>query len=245
MKNDNKNTLIIILYLIIFVLLVLLFQSNKELNNKTRDVHYIFTQNINSSTALPVSPTSNEFVITIDNISPRINYFSEGPFGIWGTIPIEEYVNLWKKEFSEYSPTAVIIIHDENENRALVSLTDAEYDTEKNTLTYTVKMLPSDYGQKIGLTRPVNQYLPQEITSADIFIDTKPIGLDKSLDSFIKSNSLETVVNSEVQTFSDLYIKTLSTVNNSKYNRSDSYPDSSINNYGSVSMSITTPLDWR
>lgn len=229
-KENYKHTLIVVLIAIIAILGVLLFQSTKTINEKSNTAQYLFVHDHVSGVIEPILPLGNKFTLTINNVIPHILYYSQGPTSSWGTFPLSLYMSLWEGDFNRINPNALIVVYDEgSENSAFVKLLDAQYSTENNTLIYTFQMESEGQIKHLGISKGVSQYLPSQVSYADIFI----IPL-----SIIRVDDQESQRQADFTKIQDFYHETEKILLNSQYNMTEPYRDTPLNKSNAFSIGV-------
>jgi len=88
-------------------------------------------------------------LLTLNNVNKQTIWFSDRPQRSAGTLPTEKYVANWKKganNFKMNNPNASLIIFKDKhgllaEEHAVIQLSQPQYDTKTNTLTYSIKRI--------------------------------------------------------------------------------------------------------
>lgn len=92
------------------------------------------------------------FTITLLDVSPHVDYFSDRPNRKAGSLPLQEFLKLWEskgvKSFHNNPPNAYFNAMEEgtatsgNIKNLSIELSNPQYDSKTNTLRYTATPLP-------------------------------------------------------------------------------------------------------
>lgn len=127
-----------------------LANSTIEQNHKNVDV--MFIQMADSGSVTPIANKPNYYVLTLNGVKPYVGYFSDRPVRISGLFPTTQFADKWqdskgKDSFNQMPPNAALsAIRDDWFSKKMVGLplqlTEPHYDASKQTMTYTVQVLP-------------------------------------------------------------------------------------------------------
>ncbi len=122
--------------------------------------------------------TKDGYRLTLNNVAPKVIYFSDRPYHIVGHMTISEWAfGMWEDKsvnFKGNPPNAVLTIFDESHeaDEIAVELHDAEYNAEEGTMHYYVRVL-GDYLEELeGQERQKYAGIPEEFGNASLFIDS-------------------------------------------------------------------------
>jgi len=100
-----------------------------------------------------ITPSSNgTYLLTLQNVSPYITYFSDRPARLRGIVPTLRFIQTWatgKNNFRENNPNGIIVPMKINEilNTAqqsiVVSFANPKYSISKNIMQFTIRPLIS------------------------------------------------------------------------------------------------------
>lgn len=122
-----------------------------QTNQLMDETQYLMIQHGNKAT-IAHNPGSKTFTITLRDASPYVAYFSDRPTRKAGTIPLQEFLQLWTRKgtrsFQNDPPNANFnamemgTSHSEGIKNFSIELTNPQYDSQTNTLRYTATPLP-------------------------------------------------------------------------------------------------------
>lgn len=136
--------------------------------------NYLFVQQA-SSGSLIRNVDAATYTLTLNNVASQVQYFSDRPQRMAGQSSLESFVAGWDRHgFGEDPPNAALVLLDaeSQEDTLIVELTNPIYDSQTETLQYTVKVI-EDY-QSDGLayhSRRADVSLPEQFGRVNLFID--------------------------------------------------------------------------
>lgn len=177
----SKKYLAAIAFLAMAVLSVsygVLAEETEELqtdDNGTADekpVTFMFVQNAQSGTLIPVEGVDNLYTLTLMGVSPQTLAFSDRPERVVVQAPMQKFLD-GMCFGPENPPNAAIEIldADEEEDLAVVELFDPVYDAASQTLQYNVSILETPGLSYAVFNERADQSLPETFGPAALFID--------------------------------------------------------------------------
>ena len=116
-------------------------------------INLIFFQNATSALLEESNVHSGYYLLTLYNVSPYMTYFAQRPNRNKGVVPLQNFVKAWSvgpNNFKDNNPNAIILAEQINDavNRnnppLIVTLSDPQYNSDKNTLQFLAKPLSSE-----------------------------------------------------------------------------------------------------
>jgi hypothetical protein len=167
---------------------VVLAEETEELqseNNVTSEMNvtpeknttFIFVQNAQSGSLIPVEGEENLYKLTLMSVSPQTIAFSDRPERIVVQVPMQRFLD--GLCFSRENPPNAaleILDADEDEDVAVVELFDPIYDNESQTLQYNVSFLEKPDHSYAKFNERADKSLPETFGAASLFIDDCPDG---------------------------------------------------------------------
>lgn len=117
----------------------------------TQPLHISFVQTASAGTLTAVPGQSNQYTLTLNNVSPYISYYIDRPSRATGLAAIKNFVSAWNvgnNSFAQDNPNAVIyagqINGQPNAGTAyIVQISSPNYNAASNQMTYLVTPLGS------------------------------------------------------------------------------------------------------
>jgi hypothetical protein len=135
-------------------------------------VSFMFVQNAQSGTLVPVAGEDNLYILTLMGTSPQTIAFSDRPERVVVQAPMQKFLD--GLCFSpENGPNAALEILEasENEDVAVVELFDPVYDALNQTLKYNVSILEQPDHSYAAFNERADEALPETFGPAALFID--------------------------------------------------------------------------
>jgi hypothetical protein len=142
-----------------------------------KPVRFMFVQNAQSGTLVPMAGMDNLYTLTLMGVSPQTTAFSDRPERVVVQAPMQKFLD--GMCFSpENGPNAALEIldADEDEDLAVVELFDPEYDSANQTLKYNVSILEQPDHSYTVFNERADEALPETFGPAALFIDDCPDG---------------------------------------------------------------------
>jgi hypothetical protein len=140
------------------VLVTLSLMSTMVLANNTvpstEKASYVFIQNSASAVLNPVNNKPGTYTLTMKNVQPYINYFSERPNRMTGVMPTDKFFQAWQKgqdSFAKDAPNVSVSgiklhgIYQQKVMNYVLALSNPHYDVKKNEITYDAKSLENGH----------------------------------------------------------------------------------------------------
>jgi hypothetical protein len=129
-----------------------------------KPVTFMFVQNSQSGTLVPVEGENNLYTLTLMGVSPQTIAFSDRPERIVVQVPMQQF--LYGMCFDPENPpnAALEILDAEDEvDVAVMELNDPVYDNSSQTLRYTVSILKEPNHSYAMFNERADQSLPETI----------------------------------------------------------------------------------
>jgi hypothetical protein len=142
-----------------------------------KPVSYMFVQNAQSGTLIPVAGEDNLYTLTLRGTSPQTVAFSDTPERVVVQAPMQKFLD--GMCFSpKNGPNAALEILEaaESADVVVVELFDPEYDALNQTLKYNVSILEQPDHSYAAFNERADRILPQTFGPAALFIDDCPDG---------------------------------------------------------------------
>jgi hypothetical protein len=145
-----------------------------------KPVRYMFVQNAQSGTLVPVAGKDNRYTLTLMGVSPQTVAFSDRPERVVVQVPMQKFLDGMCFP-SQNGPNAALEILEANEEEdlAVVELFDPVYDAANKTLKYNVSIIGQPDLSYATLNERADKALPETFGPAALFIDDCP---DSTLD---------------------------------------------------------------
>jgi hypothetical protein len=140
--------------------------------DEEKPVRYMFVQNAQSGTLVPVAGEDNLYTLTLRGTSPQTTAFSDRPERVVVQAPMQKFLD--GMCFSpENGPNAALEILEANEEEdlAIVELFDPEYDALNQTLKYNVSIIEQPDLSYAAFNEHADKILPETFGPAALFID--------------------------------------------------------------------------
>jgi hypothetical protein len=149
-----------------------------QINNATAEenpVGFMFVQNAQSGTIIPVAGMDNLYTLTLMGVSPQTIAFSDRPERIVVQAPMQKFLDGMCFS-SQNGPNAALEILGaaEDQDVAVVELFDPAYDAAKQTLKYNVSIVSQPNHSYAAFNERADKALPETFGPAALFIDDCP-----------------------------------------------------------------------
>jgi len=144
----------------------------EELEFSGKESMYLFVQNAHSGTLVPASAGENLFMLTLNGVSPQTIYFSDRPERDVGQVDMASFLDAMCGD-KENPPNAALEILDGDEDGdvVVVELIDYEYDAEKESLQYSVRILEEPDHSLAVYNERHDTSIPETFGEVALFID--------------------------------------------------------------------------
>jgi hypothetical protein len=135
-------------------------------------VSFMFVQNAQSGTLVPVAGEDNLYTLTLKGVAPQTTAFSDRPERVVVQASMQKFLD--GMCFSpQKGPNAALEIlgADENEDVVVVELFDPVYDAANQTLKYNVSILEQPNHSYAAFNERADEALPETFGPAALFID--------------------------------------------------------------------------
>ena len=136
--------------------------------------NYLFVQQATSGSLIRDTDAST-YTLTLNNVASQVQYFSDRPQRMAGQSSMTSFVAGWDSHgFGEDPPNAALVLLDaENqEDTMIVELTNPIYDSQAETLQYTVTVIDDYQGDGLAYhSRRADTSLPEQFGRVNLFID--------------------------------------------------------------------------
>lgn len=154
---------------------VLAEEAEEHVLADEKTVTFMFVQNAQSGTLIPVEGEDNLYTLTLVGVAPQTIAFSDRPERVVVQVPMQKFLD--GMGFSaENPPNAALEIldADEEEDLAVVELFDPVYDAASQTLQYNVSILEEQDHSYAVFNERADQALPETFGAVALFIDDCP-----------------------------------------------------------------------
>lgn len=135
---------------------------------------YLFVQQASSGSLIRDTGTS-AYTLTLYDVASQVQYFSDRPQRMAGQSSMASFVSGWDSHgFGEDPPNAALVLLDaENqEDTLIVELTNPIYDSQAETLQYTVTVIEDCQSEGLAYhSRRADASLPEQFGRVNLFID--------------------------------------------------------------------------
>jgi len=135
-------------------------------------VRYMFVQNANSGSFVPVEGKENLYVLTLKGVSPQTIAFSDRPQRVIGQVAMQKFLD--GLDFSVKNPpnAAIEVLEGKEEiDVIVVELFDPVYIAATGTLQYTVSILKEPNHSYAIFNERHDKSLPPQFNFCALFID--------------------------------------------------------------------------
>jgi hypothetical protein len=143
-------------------------------NVSSEAISFMFVQEAESGTF--IESANNTYILTLLNVNPYTIYFSDRPYLIAGSVPMQLFLDGFNWG-PENPPNAAVVLRDANESEdvVIVQLTDPHYDEDNATLAYTATILENYTGDGLAYYTPKgDEAIPEAFSAVAVFIDGCP-----------------------------------------------------------------------
>jgi len=135
---------------------------------------YLFVQTATSGTLTPLNPAVGLYRLTLQNVSPKVVFFSDRPNRDSGSMPVQSYLD---EIFSptEANPNGALVIEltdGADQLTIALELSEPDYNASASTLSYLVKQLDDVSEGLSHLSYDQLEMLPAQFGNAELFIDS-------------------------------------------------------------------------
>jgi hypothetical protein len=135
---------------------------------------YLFVQTATSGTFTPVNAAAGTFKLTLQNVSPKVLYFTDRPYRESGSTSVESYIEEVFEDGLE-SPNAALVFEQNPGSEQItiaLELTEPDYNATANTLSYLVMPLDDVSDGLIHMSFDELETVPSQFGTIELFIDT-------------------------------------------------------------------------
>jgi hypothetical protein len=164
-----------VIILMMVVLPLTAFASNvkaEESQVVEKPVRFMFVQNANSGSFIPLQDKKNLYTFTLEGVFPQTIFFSDRPERVVGQAPMQKFLD--GLGFSRANPpnAAIEILGGSEEADVIVvELFDPVYDAANKTLRYTVSILEEPNHSYAIFNERHDKSLPKHFGPVALFID--------------------------------------------------------------------------
>ena len=171
-------------FVLITVLLVALFcmsaavtgaeQGQKPEETKTveKPVRFMFVQNANSGSLIPLQAKENLYTLTLKDVFPQTIFFSDRPERVTGQAPMQKFLDgLCFSRANPPNAAIEILGGSEEADLIVVELFDPVYTAVNKTLRYTVSILEKPDLSYAIFNERHDKSLPESFGPVALFID--------------------------------------------------------------------------
>lgn len=126
--------------------------ANAKVSADNKNVDVMFIQMADNGSVTPIADRPGYYLLTLNGVKPYIGYFSDRPARVSGLYPTPQFADKWqdskgKDSFNKMPPNAALsALRNDWFSKKIVGLplqlTEPHYDASKQTMTYTVQLLP-------------------------------------------------------------------------------------------------------
>ena len=138
-------------------------------------VSLLYVQTASSGTFEPVAGSTNKYRLVLNDVSPRVVYFSDRPNRMAGQVSTKEFLD--KIGFGgSLDPNAAIEIAEgaPDSDMVIAALSKPAYDAESRTLSYEVTVLETPRKGLAVYSERMDRRLPAHFGAVALFIDDEP-----------------------------------------------------------------------
>jgi hypothetical protein len=137
-----------------------------------KPVRFMFVQNAQSGTLVPVAGMDNLYTLTLMGVAPQTIAFSDRPERVAVQAPMQKFLD-GMCFAPDNGPNAALEILDANEEEdvAVVELFDPAYDALNQTLKYNVSIIEQPDHSYAAFNERADRALPETFGPAALFID--------------------------------------------------------------------------
>jgi hypothetical protein len=137
-----------------------------------KPVSFMFVQNAQSGTLVPVAGEDNLYTLTLMGVSPQTIAFSDRPERVVVQAPMQKFLDgLCFSPNNGPNAALEILEANENEDVAVVELFDPAYDALNQALKYNVSILEQPDHSYAAFNERADEALPESFGPAALFID--------------------------------------------------------------------------